>query len=278
MTPWKSATRGVPQGSCLSPLLFNILIRGLPTSSAANTWQFADDITQSVHSNNVKTIVDELANTYLATKNFCLSKNLEINPAKTQFIIFKNPAKKIPDEINLEIDTHSIKLQSQVKLLGMTLDRHLTFKAHITDVINTCNGYLGVLRRISNQLPRKLNLLFYTAIIRSHLEYASTLLTPAASSNLEKLDIIQRKAARIICNVPADSHAEPLLAELGLKSLHDRRLQRTMKIVTNSLLGNCHPELINKFLEDEAEVLKLKVPSTKTVMGRKRISYLCLFR
>ena len=48
-------------------------------------------------------------------------------------------------------------------------------------------------------LPRNLCSLFYTAIIRSQIEFASSLLVPVAISHLDKLDIIQRKAAIIIC-------------------------------------------------------------------------------
>ena len=220
-------------------------------------------------------MVEELSSTYQSTKEFCLSKHLEINPAKTQFIIFKNQSKKIDDDVALKVDTLTIIPQPQVKLLGMVLDKHLTLKDHISSLVNTCNGYLGVLRRMSHLWPRKLSLLFYTAIIRSQLEYASALLVPVASSHLEKLNIIQRKAARIICNVPSDSHSEPLLKELDLCSLHDRRVKRTVKLVMDSLNNNCHPGLSNKFLEDEEgdDGGNLRLPSTKTAMGRKRFSY-----
>jgi len=161
-----------------------------------------------------------------------------------------------------------------VKLLGLVLDRHLTLKDHITSIVNTCNGYLGVLRRMSKLWPRKMSLLFYTGIIRSHLEYASTALVPVASSHLGKLDTIQRKAARIILNVPSDSHSEPLLKQLGLSSLQDRRAARALKLVIDSTEGNCHPGLANKFQEEEGEDgTKLKLPGTKSSMGRKRFSY-----
>ena len=220
-TPWKPVNRGVPQGSCLSPLLFNIFIRDLPATSSADTWQFADDVTQSEVDKDTDTVVNKLTETFQKTKQFCQSKQLEINAAKTQFIIFKSASKKIPDNVELQLDSCIIKAQPQVKLLGVTLDRHLTFKDHITNVVNTCNGLLGVLRRIAHFLPRRLSKMFFTAIIRSHLEYASSLLVPVAKVHLDKLDIVQRKAARIICQAPSDSHADPLLDELELQSLHD---------------------------------------------------------
>lgn len=153
------------------------------------------------------------------------------------------------------------------------MDRHLTLKDHITNTVNTCNGYLGVLRRLINYLPKRLCTLFYTAIIRSHLEYASCLLHPVAKSHLDKLDTIQRKAARIICEVPSDSHADPLLQSLGLQSLHDRRIGHILKVVAKALDEDSHPSLINMFSWDtDSDELCLKVPTTNTLVGKKRLS------
>ena len=106
------------------------------------------------------------------------------------------------------IDSVTVEVEKQVKILGVTLDRHLTFKNHISNVVNTCNGVIGELKRVAHRLSRKVCKLFYTAIIRSNLEYASALLIPVAKSHLERLDIVQRKAARVICHMPADRHAD----------------------------------------------------------------------
>ena len=139
--------------------------------------------------------------------------------------------------------------------------------------MNTCNGYLRVLRRMVGALPKSLCKLFYVSIIRSQLEFASGLLCPVAKTHLDKLDIIQRKAARIICKTASDSHAEPLLDCLGLQSLHDRRRKHVAKSVSEILSNKCHPSLTNMFmfnLEDSDDESELQVPATNTQMGRKR--------
>ena len=177
----------------------------IPKFAQSNTWQFADDVTQSEVAVTTEAVISKLEETFLRTKNFCQDKRLNINEAKTQLIIFKSAAKRIPDNIVLNLDSCMIKAQPQVKLLGVTLDNHLTMKDHISTTVNTCNGLLGVMRRTTHVMPRDLTKLFYMAMVRSHLEYASSLLIPVAKSHLEKLDIIQRKAARIICQVPSDS-------------------------------------------------------------------------
>src|SRR5437867_3485885 len=112
------------------------------------------------------------------------------------------------------------------------------------------------------------------AMVRSHLGYASSLLIPVAKSHLDKLDIVQRKAARIICQVPSDSHAAPLLEELNLQSLESRRNQHLVKIVTSCIEKKCHPDFINKFSKSLSSVNELSMPPSRTLLGRKRFSFI----
>ena len=86
-----------------------------------------------------------------------------------------------------------------MKLLGVVLDRHLTFSSHISQTVCKARGLLGILRRACKWLPKGLTSLAYQALIRSHLEYASTLFVGVANTHSEKLERLQRVAARIIC-------------------------------------------------------------------------------
>ena len=55
------------------------------------------------------------------------------------------------------------------------------------------------------------------------MEYCSSIFSSAAKTHLKKLGVIQRKAARIIYEVPLDAHADILMLFLKLDELGDRK-------------------------------------------------------
>ena len=81
----------------------------------------------------------------------------------------------------------------------------------------------------------------------SQLEYASGLLITASKTQLEKLNRIQKSAARIILGAPRLAHSAPLIEQLGLQSLEERRMDHVFNIVRSIIEGNCHPAIRNYF-------------------------------
>src|SRR5437867_4841336 len=163
--------------------------------------------------------MQKLTVTYDSIKTFYNNKGLTLNASKTQLIVFKTPSKKLPCELELLLEGHSIKPQAAVKLLGFNLDQHFTWGEHIEKVVMKCNGLLGALSKATPFLTHKVLRKAYVALVRSHLEYCSSLLFSASATQLEKLDLIQRKAARTIFQVQRDqrdAHAAPLLEMLSL--------------------------------------------------------------
>jgi len=188
ITGWIDVARGFPQGSGLSPLLFNIYVRKLPAVTSVRTFQFADDITNSDAQKNLKVLEQHLLHSYHQTKNFCDEHHLVINPSKSQLIVFQAQGKRLPSDFALEVSGCKITPAHSVKLLGVTLDQYLTFGEHTDNVVKKCHGLIGVLAKAAPYLTRQLLRLAYVSLIRSQLEYCSAIFASAAPSQLRKLD------------------------------------------------------------------------------------------
>ena len=172
----------MPQGSCLSPLLFSVYVRDLPAASPSQTVQFADDVTQSEADKDVHQVLQRLTESFIKTKAYCEQRELIINASKTQLILFKSSRKKLPDDLKIEIDGISIVPEPHVKLLGFHLDHHFTYGEHMDKIVKKCNGVLGMLARSAPYLPRELLRMAYVALVRSHLEFASAVFMSASKT------------------------------------------------------------------------------------------------
>ena len=193
-TEWKKVKRSVPQGGGFSPELFNTYTRELSDESEVITTQFADDITHSDSDFSFELLTEKLQKAFYTTKKFCDKQKLEINTKKTQFIIFKPPRKKLPENFKIQLEDNSIMVENSVKLLGVQLDKHLTFDEQINSVIKKCNSKLGMLARASKSMPKQLLKLAYTGLVRSHTEFASSLYLGLSKKNSMKLEIIQKSS------------------------------------------------------------------------------------
>jgi hypothetical protein len=130
---------------------------------------------------------------------------------------------------------------------------------------------IGVLRRASPYLAQPLRKLIYTSLIRSRLEYSSTVFSSACKTNTDKLETIQRIAARVICDAQRDAHSQPLLDKLQLKPLCERRNHRVTTLVKNILAGNCHPSMKEMFTSEPAGTVH-NDESARLRFGTKRFS------
>ena len=98
-----------------------------------------------------------------------------------------------------------------VKLLGLEIDEELSFSEHITTVCKKVSQRIGLLKRIMNYLPLKQRLLYYNALIRPVINYASVLSTNCDKESLGRVLKLQKRAARVILNAPPSSTISSLV-------------------------------------------------------------------
>ncbi|KAG8238190.1 hypothetical protein J437_LFUL014066 [Ladona fulva] len=89
-----SISSGVPQGSELSPFLFNICVNDLPKSNNICLYLYADDLTISATSFSPDVAITKLNKYSLELHNWCQDWRLNINPNKCAHMEYKKRTKK----------------------------------------------------------------------------------------------------------------------------------------------------------------------------------------
>ena len=90
-TEWKPVSRGVPQGSGISPKTFKIYARKLSQTIQSSSMQFADDFTISEFGRRLYEISEKLAASFCIIQNYCEELDLQVNTKKTQLIRVQGP-------------------------------------------------------------------------------------------------------------------------------------------------------------------------------------------
>ncbi|XP_061717906.1 uncharacterized protein LOC133525605 [Cydia pomonella] len=238
IAPSRSIWKGLPQGSVLSPLLFNIYTADLQSAcNRVNVLQYADDILLYSCNKSIPSAADLLSRTLESLNNWLELHGFELSPSKSNIVVFSRKL-SIP-AINVTLKNQIIPVKPHIKFLGLTLDSRLTGQAHCEYIVTKCERNINILRCLAGVWwgahPFSLKLL-YNAIIRSLLDYGSFLLEPANVSALQSLNRIQSKALRIVTGTMRSSPINALQVEcvdppldLRRQFLSDRYLFRTFQ-------------------------------------------------
>lgn len=87
---------------------------------------------------------------------------------------------------------------NQYKYLGITITSDLSWNNHISNICNSSFKKLCILRHKLKHAPRDTRCLAYTSLIRPKLEYACIVWDPYTKTNINALEMIQRRAVRFI--------------------------------------------------------------------------------
>ena len=124
----------------------------------------------------------------------------------------------------------------QEKDLGVTVDKDLNFKAHVSNQVSKANKILGMIRRAYTYLNEKVVKLLYTALVRPHLEYAATVWRPMSKGEARKVEDVQRRATKLVPGI-RDLPYEERLKKLNLPSMLYRHRRGDMIEVWKCLSG-----------------------------------------
>jgi len=233
---YEAVKSGVPQGSCIGPILFLIYINDVPEicSPEVTMQLFADDtkIFSSLRYAHERHILQENLNRFAS---WACTWQLHIAEEKCNVLSIGN----VPELPNYTLNDKPIANVSSCRDLGVCMDQSCLFKQHIMNICKKAYALINMIFRCFETDDANSIVIAYKTIVRPSLEYCSCVWNPFLDSKhflglTDELENVQRYFTRRVfrrCHFDQSVGYLTRLEMLNLKSLELRRLHCDMHMV-----------------------------------------------
>jgi len=258
-----AVTCGVPQGSVLGPLLFLLYVNDLQNvSQLFHTITYADDTNLFMAGPQLETLCNTANAELRKLKEWFDCNRLCVNIAKTCFQLYTS---KVYDFVpKLQINNEDIKREPLVKFLGVLVDEQLSFKPHIEYIARKVAIAIGFMYRGRDLMNREQLILIYNTLVLPHLSFSSIVWGINFVTNLNRLRILQKRAARVVLGLGYIDHVSHRFREIGISPLCELINLRCMVLIYKIKHGIA-PRQMNHLIEwriddDNPHALRHRTP------------------
>ena len=274
---------GVPQGSVLGPVLFNLYIRSIyrfVQKFGFNIFGYADDhqILKSFRSEGqVKVLTHELIRCFTQVKYWMNHFFLQLNESKTQIIVCGS--NKVLNEIQIQ-GIHlaagtTVRFVNCVKNLGVQMDNHITFREQVVHLKQKCFSTLRNICKIRFLLTRSQLRTIVNSLVVSCLDYCNGIYFGISGQLLNQLQLIQNAAAKAVTNKYKYDHVGEDLEKLHWLNVKKRITFKIALLAYKSVNGLAPDYLKDMFrYAHHGHTLKLIVPQFISASSRRSFSYI----
>lgn len=219
---------GLPQGSLLSPSLFNFFINDIhELCDNSLKLQFADDTALCYAMRNLDDIK-------FVSRNFSIIRDylnlnlLSLNVLKTKILVFKQRGFYDTSIIVHECDDYEdvtcvcprIKNSRSAEYLGVVIQDDLKWNGHIDKVMKKLRSTGAVIRSVRDLVDHQVLRTIYFSLFESHIHYCLLVYGGARASLLESVFKMQKKVLRIMNNVDKRYHSKELFEKENVKNIY----------------------------------------------------------
>ena len=261
---------GVPQGSVAGAPLFTFYSAPLSDVIKAhniNHVMYADDTQLYLlfKPSDRDSAIHRLEQCVKDIKEWAVINKLQFNDQKTEVLHITSRFKDTESLQAVKIGDSVVDTCSNARNLGVVFDDHLTFEAHISNILRTgwaCVYKLGKIRRYLNKsCSEKL----VHAFITSRLDSCNSLLADLPIKQIQRLQRLQNAAARLITRSKRREHITPILAELHWLPVC-QRIKYKILLLVFKCLHDMGPSYLACFVKRYEPVRPLRSASQNLLM------------
>ncbi|KAL7879144.1 hypothetical protein AOLI_G00101180 [Acnodon oligacanthus] len=231
---------GVPQGSVLSPMLFNIYIHDLPDTTATK-YGYAEDLAIMLRRPTWKALEDGLNSDMGILADYFQKWHLQLSVGKTVTAAYHLNNRKARRELDVYVGKNRLEFQQAPKYLGVRLDWTLSYKQHLDELKAKVMARVSLFRRLAGStwgaspFPLRISM---QALVLPAAEYCA----PAwsRSPHVNKVDTAINSTLQIVtgCLKPTPASYLPVLAGIAPASL--RRDAATLTLARKTQKHDWH--------------------------------------
>jgi ribonucleases P/MRP protein subunit RPP40 len=259
---WRAVLSGVPQGSVLGPVLFNIFINDIDNEATCNQIikKFADD-TKIAQVLSDPSASMELQATLDRLSAWAARWGMAFNVAKCHIMHIgkHNPQNKY------KMLGQNFSVFSSEKDVGVIISDTLKPSEQCKRAAQTASAVLGQILRSFHFRDRHTYVQLYSQYVRPHLEFATPAWAPWNTGDSVCLEKVQERAVKAISGLRSRIY-EDRLKEIGLPSLAARREEADMLMV-HKIMSNTDAQFHKQWFTMAAS----ERPATRQNTGVKNL-------
>jgi hypothetical protein len=239
---WVCNIKGVPQGSILGPLLFNVFVNDfLFLNFNSKIYNYADDNTLSCTEMDQTILEEKLKEDCVNAMKWFELNSMKANASKFQ-LMFLDRQNTLNSSIT--VGGSDIKATKSVNVLGVELDENLKFKTHIDEICGQAGKQINALKRIKHYLDRDSKKIIYNSYINSNFNFCSVVWMFSCKTQLEKIEKTNKRALRFVTNEGHLSYEEICTKEKQLTVY--KRCVKNAAITMYKIRRGIAPQYLNE--------------------------------